>query len=227
MRVLVVEDDERLLDAIASVLEDEHYRVDRADNGHEGFLLASQDCYDLLVLDIMLPAMDGISLIQSLRKRGIHTPCLFLTAKDSVESRVRGLDAGADDYLVKPFAIDELLARLRALHRRKGTETEAVLGYGGLTLAEQDCEAIYRGSRIKLTTKEYELLAFLIRHKEQIVKRDQVFARVWGMDSEANETAVDLYVHYLRKKLHSCGCDHYIRTIRSVGYMLKAESVHV
>jgi two-component system, OmpR family, response regulator CiaR len=179
------------------------------------------------VLDIMLPGIDGIALIQELRREGIRTPCLFLTAKDSVDSRVRGLDAGADDYLVKPFAIDELLARLRALHRRKGNEPDAGLVYGGLSLSEPDCEAVYEGSRVKLTAKEYDLLAFLIRHKEQIVKRDQVFARVWGVDSEANETAVDLYVHYLRKKLHACGCEHYIRTVRSVGYMLKVDSVHV
>ncbi|SDC53196.1 DNA-binding response regulator, OmpR family, contains REC and winged-helix (wHTH) domain [Paenibacillus sp. UNCCL117] len=227
MRVLVVEDDKRLLDAIASVLEDEQYQVDCADNGREGLLLAGQGVYDLLILDIMLPAMDGISVIQELRKRGVRTPCLFLTAKDSVESRVRGLDAGADDYLVKPFAIDELLARLRALHRRKGQEAEPVLAYGGLSLSAQDCEAVCGDKTIKLTAKEYDLLAFFIRHKEQIVKRDQVFARVWGMNSEANETAVDLYVHYLRKKLSACGCEHYIRTVRSVGYMLKAESVHV
>ncbi|MED4600789.1 response regulator transcription factor [Paenibacillus validus] len=228
MRVLVVEDDAHLLDAIVAVLEDEHYQVDYAEHGHEGYALAEQGHYDLLVLDIMLPGMDGLSMIQSLRKHGIRTPCLFLTARDSIEARVKGLDAGADDYLVKPFAIDELLARLRALHRRKkGPAEETPLTYGGLVLSPDDCEATCNGTLIKLTSKEYELLAYLIQHKEQIVKRDQIFNRVWGLDSNANETAVDLYVHYLRKKLNACGCESYIRTVRSVGYMLKAEGAHV
>lgn len=228
MRVLVVEDDAHLLEAIVAVLEDEHYQVDYAGHGHEGYVLAGQGHYDLLVLDIMLPGMDGLAIIQSLRKDGIHTPCLFLTARDTVEARVKGLDAGADDYLVKPFAIDELLARLRALHRRnKGSAEETALTYGGLVLSEGDYEAVCHGTPIKLTSKEYELLAYFIQHKEQIIKRDQIFNRVWGLDSNANETAVDLYVHYLRKKLNACGCGSYIRTVRSVGYMLKAEGVHV
>ncbi|WP_281887414.1 response regulator transcription factor [Paenibacillus sp. YYML68] len=227
MRVLVVEDDKRLQEAIASVLADEQYEVDRASDGDEGYRLALQGVYDMLVLDIMLPGMNGLSVLRKLRSEGVDTPCLFLTAKDAVSDRVQGLDAGADDYLVKPFAIDELLARLRALQRRKkGAGADQPLSYAGLTLHEHRLEGDYGGTSIKLTSKEFELLSYLIRHKEQIVRREQIFSSVWGLESEANETAVDLYVHYLRKKLQPYGCEHYIRTIRSVGYMLKAEGVY-
>lgn len=228
MRILVVEDDRNLLEAIATVLEDEQYHVDKADNGRNGLLLAEKGIYDLLVLDIMLPDLDGISLIKQLRKKADVTPALFLTARDSVESRVQGLDAGADDYLVKPFAINELLARIRSLIRRsKGYASEGEIQYGELNLPANEYEAYCKGQPLKLTLKEYELLSYLIQNQGQILKREQIFNRVWGFDSDANETAVDLYVHYLRKKLVPYGCDPYIHTIRGVGYMLKADESHV
>jgi two-component system response regulator CiaR len=228
MKVLVVEDDRHLLEAMVSVLEDENYEVDQADNGLEGLHYAEQGLYDLLLLDIMLPGLDGISIIHKLRRKGIVTPTLFLTASDSVESRVRGLDAGADDYMTKPFAIDELLARVRALLRRsKGYGAEGELSYGPFLLHPGDYEVFCNGETVKLTVKEFELLTYLLQNKEQILRRDQVFARVWGFDSDANETAVDLYVHYIRKKLQPFGGDQCIRTIRGVGYMLKAVEAHV
>ncbi|TBL76280.1 response regulator transcription factor [Paenibacillus thalictri] len=228
MRVLVVEDDHNLREAIASVLEDEQYEVDAADNGHDGLLSAEHGIYDLLILDIMLPGIDGITLIRTLRRKGIFTPALCLTARDTVEARVQGLDAGADDYLVKPFAINELLARIRALLRRsKGFGVGGELAYGAITLAVSEYEAVCNGQTVKLTSKEYELLSYLVQNKEQILKRDQIFNRVWGLDSDANETAVDLYIHYIRKKLMPSGCDHYIHTVRGVGYMLKAGDDHV
>ncbi|WP_188066855.1 response regulator transcription factor [Brevibacillus brevis] len=222
MLILAVEDEKALLQTIAGVLADEGYQVDMADRGDDGLLLAERGIYDLLVLDIMMPGMDGLSLVRTLRTKGIMTPVLFLTAKDSVESRVEGLDAGADDYLVKPFAAEELTARVRALLRRQGKQnTEGELAYGPLSLKINEYDGFVDDEPMKLTTKEYELLKYFLQNREQILTRQQIFDRVWGIDSEANYGVVDLYVHYLRKKLGAY--EGFIRTIRNVGYILKKE----
>ncbi|MCC8433851.1 response regulator transcription factor [Brevibacillus sp. M2.1A] len=222
MLILAVEDEKALLQTIAGVLSDEGYQVDTADRGDDGLLLAERGIYDLLVLDIMMPGMDGLSLVRTLRAKGIMTPVLFLTAKDSVESRVEGLDAGADDYLVKPFAAEELTARVRALLRRQGKQnTEGELAYGPLSLKINEYDGFVDDEPMKLTTKEYELLKYFLQNREQILTRQQIFDRVWGIDSEANYGVVDLYVHYLRKKLGAY--EGFIRTIRNVGYILKKE----
>lgn len=224
MRVLVVEDDRALLKAITNVFQDESYQVDQAETGDEGLLLAETGIYDLLVLDIMLPGRDGLSIIKELRAKSITTPTLFLTAKDSVEARVQGLDAGADDYLVKPFAVEELLARVRALLRRNGKlGSEGEVAYGPITLPTNEYDAVVQDTALKLSGKEYELLKYLVLNREQILTRAQIFDRVWGIDSEANDSIVDLYIHYLRKKLAPFCADSLIRTIRGVGYMLKEE----
>ncbi|GEC91906.1 MULTISPECIES: response regulator transcription factor [Brevibacillus] len=222
MLILAVEDEKALLQTIAGVLTDEGYQVDTAERGDDGLLLAERGIYDLLVLDIMMPGMDGLSLVRTLRAKGIITPVLFLTAKDSVESRVEGLDAGADDYLVKPFAAEELTARVRALLRRQGKQnTEGELAYGPLSLKINEYDGFVDDEPMKLTTKEYELLKYFLQNREQILTRQQIFDRVWGIDSEANYGVVDLYVHYLRKKLGAY--EGFIRTIRNVGYILKKE----
>ncbi|ATF10867.1 response regulator transcription factor [Brevibacillus sp. HB1.2] len=222
MLILAVEDEKALLQTIAGVLTDEGYQVDTAERGDDGLLLAERGIYDLLVLDIMMPGMDGLSLVRTLRTKGIMTPVLFLTAKDSVESRVEGLDAGADDYLVKPFAAEELTARVRALLRRQGKQnTEGDLAYGPLSLKINEYDGFVDDEPMKLTTKEYELLKYFLQNREQILTRQQIFDRVWGIDSEANYGVVDLYVHYLRKKLGAY--EGFIRTIRNVGYILKKE----
>ncbi|MBY0083671.1 response regulator transcription factor [Brevibacillus brevis] len=222
MLILAVEDEKALLQTIAGVLSDEGYQVDTADRGDDGLLLAERGIYDLLVLDIMMPGMDGLSLVRTLRAKGIMTPVLFLTAKDSVESRVEGLDAGADDYLVKPFAAEELTARVRALLRRQGKQnTEGELAYGPLSLKINEYDGFVDDEPMRLTTKEYELLKYFLQNREQILTRQQIFDRVWGIDSEANYGVVDLYVHYLRKKLGAY--EGFIRTIRNVGYILKKE----
>ncbi|QYR22730.1 response regulator transcription factor [Paenibacillus sp. sptzw28] len=226
MRLLVAEDDKHLLSVLSTVLFDEEFDLDQAENGIDAKLMAEHNEYDAIILDIMLPEIDGISILRKLRANSDATPVLILTAKDSVESRVAGLDAGADDYLVKPFAIDELLARIRALLRRsKGLGVSEII-YGDLLLSHHSYDGFCSGKALKLTPKEYELLAYFLQNKEQILRRDQIFNRVWGYYSEANETAVDLYVHYIRKKLAAFGCEEYIRTIRSVGYMLKAVDRH-
>ncbi|GED60181.1 response regulator transcription factor [Brevibacillus formosus] len=222
MLILAVEDEKALLQTIAGVLTDEGYQVDTAERGDDGLLLAERGIYDLLVLDIMMPGMDGLSLVRTLRTKGIMTPVLFLTAKDSVESRVEGLDAGADDYLVKPFAAEELTARVRALLRRQGKQNpEGELAYGPLSLKINEYDGFVDDEPMKLTTKEYELLKYFLQNREQILTRQQIFDRVWGIDSEANYGVVDLYVHYLRKKLGAY--EGFIRTIRNVGYILKKE----
>lgn len=222
MRVLVVEDDRALRKAVVNILQDEDYLTEEAEAGDEGLLLAETHTYDLLVLDIMLPGMDGLSLIKRLRTKGVKTPALFLTAKDSVDARVRGLDAGADDYLVKPFAVEELLARIRALLRRDGKlAPEGELSYGPISFLPKEHDGCVQGTALKLTSTEYELLQYLVQNREQILSRSQIFDRIWGLDSEANDSIVDLYIHYLRKKLTPFGCEQMIRTVRGIGYMLK------
>ncbi|MDB5084840.1 MAG: DNA-binding response regulator [Bacilli bacterium] len=228
MRLLAVEDDAPLLDVIVKVLEDESYKVDRADTGTDGLFMAEQGIYDLLILDIMLPGVNGISIVKQLRAKSILTPILLLTARDTVEDRVKGLDAGADDYLIKPFAVAELLARTRALLRRQGKAgVEGEMAYGPIYLRSQTHEGYINDEPLNLTIKEYELLEFFLRNREQILTRDQIFDRIWGFGSEAISTVVDVYVHYLRKKLAAQGCDQYIRTVRGVGYMLKEGIKHV
>ncbi|REE78730.1 DNA-binding response OmpR family regulator [Paenibacillus taihuensis] len=222
MRILIVEDDRPLRDAIAMVLREEAYQIDEADNGLEGLYLAEQRIHDLIVLDIMMPGMDGLSVLQSLRAKGITLPILLLTARDSVEDRVLGLDAGADDYMIKPFAMPELLARIRVLMRRQSRGApDGELKYGGISVKCQAMEGYADGEPLKLTAKEFELMEFLLLNREQILTKEQLLDRVWGIDSDAGIGVVDVYVHYLRKKLAPSGYDRCIHTIRGVGYMLK------
>lgn len=225
MRVLIVEDDAGLRDAVVTVFAEESYQVDEAGDGDEGLLLAEQGIHDLLVLDIMLPGLSGIEIVKRLRKKGQTVPILLLTARDSVADRVKGLDAGADDYVVKPFAVQELLARARAVLRRHGVlNPEGDLGYDRLSLRPKAHDGYVDDQPLKLTAKEYKLLEFLLLNKEQILTRDQIFDRVWGFDVDTNSSVVDVYLHYLRKKLAPVGCGHLLRTVRGVGYMLTGKS---
>jgi len=222
MRILVVEDDLPLRRIISTILKEEQYEVDQAENGEDGYFMASSTEYDLITLDIMLPKMDGFTLIRQLRSEGVQTPTLFLSAKDRIEDRVKGLDFGADDYIVKPFATEELLARVRSLLRRAGkTGLEGKIAYGPILLDTNQHEGFIQQEVLKLTIKEYELLFYLIQNKEQILTRDQIFQRVWGIESETTDAIVELYIHYLRKKLAPFGYEQLIRTVRGVGYMLK------
>ncbi|ULT57671.1 response regulator transcription factor [Neobacillus drentensis] len=222
MRILVVEDDLPLRRIISTILKEEQYEVDQAENGEDGYFMASSTEYDLITLDIMLPKMDGFTLIRQLRSEGFQTPTLFLSAKDRIEDRVKGLDFGADDYIVKPFATEEFLARVRSLLRRTGKMgLEGKIAYGPILLDTNQHEGFIQQEVLKLTIKEYELLFYLIQNKEQILTRDQIFQRVWGIESETTEAIVDLYIHYLRKKLAPFGYEPFIRTVRGVGYMLK------
>jgi two-component system response regulator CiaR len=225
LRILVVEDDRPLLDAVVMVLKEEAYQVDEALNGLDGLYLAQQRIHDLIVLDIMLPGQDGLTVLSTLRSEGMTIPILLLTARDSVEDRVHGLDIGADDYIVKPFATPELLARIRVLLRRQsGGAPDGELNYGRLSVKCQLMEGYANGEPLKLTVKEFELMEYLLINREQILTKEQLLDRVWGIDTGAGLGVIDVYVHYLRKKLAPSGCDRYIRTIRGVGYLLKEES---
>jgi two-component system response regulator CiaR len=222
MRVLVVEDDFPLRRIISTILEEEQYHVDQAENGEEGYFMAFSGEYDLITLDIMLPKMDGFSLMKKLRREGLQIPTLFLTAKDRIEDKVHGLDLGADDYIVKPFATEEFLARVRSVLRRSGKlGNEGKISYGPILLDTNEHEGYIHNDVLKLTIKEFELLYYFIQNKEQILTRDQIFGRIWGIESETTDAIVDLYIHYLRKKLAPYDCDRLIRTVRGVGYRLK------
>lgn len=222
MRILAVEDDKHLLATIARILREEGYEVDGTETGDDGLYMAQHGIYDLLVLDIMLPGMSGLELIRRLRAEGIAVPLLLLTARDSVEDVVRGLDSGADDYLTKPFEIREFTARVRALLRRHGAaDLNGELRYHRLSLNMKTRNASVDGHPLELTHKEFELLHFLLRNREQILTREQLCSRVWGLDTEIGLNVVDVYIYYLRKKLKPFHYDQVIRTVRNVGYMLK------
>ncbi|MGP0584901.1 response regulator transcription factor [Paenibacillus timonensis] len=222
MKILVVEDDADLLKTLKTLFEEEGYQVDPAGCGEEGCYMAEQDIYDLLVLDMLLPGMDGLEIVRRSRAKRVRTPILFLTARDSVEDMVKGLDTGADDYMTKPFEVPELLARVRALLRRHAPlDQEGGLTYQRLSLNTRTKEAAIGGDKLELTQKEFELLEYLLQNREQIVTKEQICSRVWGLDSDVGLNIVEVYIYYLRKKLKAFQYDHIIHTIRNVGYMLK------
>ncbi|MCF8563227.1 response regulator transcription factor [Alicyclobacillus tolerans] len=221
-QALIVEDDVEIAKITASFLREESWQCAVAHTGSLGLNMALQGSYDLIILDCMLPDISGVEVVRKIRQASLMTPVLFLTALDGVQDRVRGLDAGADDYLTKPFDIPELLARIRALSRRKGSiVVKERLVYGPLTISQDSHDGIANGTLLQLTGKEYEILKYLLRNAEQILTREQLFVRVWGYDSDAGPSVVDVYVHRLRKKLAEHGCDRYIKTVRSIGYMLR------
>lgn len=221
MKLLLVEDEIKLAQALSHILRKNGYILDHAADGETGFELAAGGGYDLIILDRMLPRRDGISVLKELRSLGMHTPVIFMTAKDSPQDRVEGLDAGADDYLIKPFSVDELLARLRALSRRKDKDlVDATLTAGGFTLDPLKGEVARGREMIQLSVKESMLLEILMRNRGQVVTKERIFERVWGYDSETEFGNIDLYIHYLRKKLG----DACIKTVRGVGYFLKEDT---
>ncbi|MCC5468463.1 response regulator transcription factor [Pelosinus baikalensis] len=222
MRILVVEDDQMLREVVVAVLKEEEYLVHETGNGEEGLYLASQNVHDLLILDIMLPEVSGLEIVKALRSKSITMPIMLLTAKDSVQDRVIGLNSGADDYLVKPFAIPELLARVKALLRRTGMGgKEGELLYGDISVNSKLRDGFVDKNALQLTSKEYELLEYLILNQGHILTREQIFDRIWGFESETTIGIVDLYIHYLRKKLTAQGSQIVIQTIRGAGFMMK------
>jgi two-component system OmpR family response regulator len=220
-RTLLVEDEPRMADAIRRVLVAEHYTVDVARDGTEALAFLMQNTYDVVVLDRLLPDMTGIDVLRSMRARRVATPVLMLTALSALEHRVEGLDAGADDYLPKPFAFSELLARLRALARRSPEIASERLTAGDIELDPVRHEVTVNGRSEMLSAREYALLGYLIRHAGQVVTRQQILDSVWGAEPDVYSNVVDLYVHYLRNKLAALGRRRALQTVRGVGYALR------
>ncbi len=222
MRILLVEDEQHLSEAVAHILKKNHYTVDAVYDGQDGLNYAETGIYDLIILDIMLPKLDGISVLRALRRSRLDTPVLLLSAKSEISDKVQGLDSGADDYLAKPFSTDELLARIRALSRRKGeVAADNNLAFGDILL-NTSTMALSKGSlSVNLTLKEFEVLEHLIRRGDMISPKEQIIEKLWGFDSEAEANHVEVYVSFLRKKLSFVKSDVTIQAVRGVGYVLK------
>jgi DNA-binding response OmpR family regulator len=220
-KILLVEDEVQLARFIALELESEGYQVNVAHDGMTGLMLAREHSPDLALLDWMLPGLSGVELCRRLRATGFKAPIIFLTAKDEVEDRVAGLDAGADDYVTKPFSIEELLARVRAHLRRNQEADEDILQFETLVLNRKTRE-VDRGARaIALTAKEFDLLEYFLRHPRQVLTRDQILENVWGYDFVGDSNIVEVYVRYLRLKLEETQESRLIHTVRGVGYALR------
>lgn len=216
MRILVVEDEHKIANSIKQGLEQEKYAVDVSYTGIDGFDLASTEDYDLIILDLMLPGMTGLEICQKLRRQNIHVPILILTAKGEIQDKITGLDTGADDYLTKPFAFEELLARIRALIRRPHQNDGAVLKVADLILNPANYEVAHNGQPLQLTSKEFSLLEYFMRHPNQILTKNQIINHVWNYESNILPNTIEVYIGYLRKKLKS----KLIKTIRGFGYKL-------
>jgi DNA-binding response OmpR family regulator len=222
MRVLIVEDDLRMASLVRRGLTGEGLAADVAANGEEGLWLAQAHPYDAIVLDVMLPGLDGFSVCQQLRAQRTHTPVLMLTARDAIDDRVAGLDSGADDYLAKPFAFRELLARVRALLRREGRSRDPVLRVADLEIDTVSHEVRRAGKPLELTSKEYAILEYFARNPNRVLTRTQIAEHVWDYDFVAMSNVIDVYVGYLRRKLGDDGESRLLRTIRGAGYQLRA-----
>lgn len=223
MRVLVIEDETKVGCFIKRALEEESYAVDLCEDGAKGLEMALVTDYDLLVVDLMLPSMSGMEILKTIRRERIQTPVLILTAQSQVDQRVKGLDAGADDYLTKPFAIDELLARVRALLRRGTPESPGILQVDDLILNPATRDVTRGGQRIDLTLKEYALLEYLMRHTGRVLTRPMISEHVWNQDFDTFTNVIDVYVNYLRNKIDRGRAKKLIHTVRGSGYMLKVD----
>ena len=223
MRILVVEDEAKVASFIRRALEEESYAVDLCADGAQGLAMGEGGGYDLIILDVMLPALSGVEVLTALRRKHIGTPVLILTAQSQVEHKVRGLDAGADDYLTKPFAIEELLARVRVLLRRGSVAAAGILQIDDLTLNPGTREVTRGGQKIELTAKEYALLEYLMRNAGRVLTRPMIAEHVWNQDFDTYTNVIDVYVNYLRAKIDKGHARRLIHTVRGSGYALKAE----
>ncbi len=225
MRVLIVEDEKKVAKALRDGLEAEHYEVRVASTGEEGFFLVNHESFDVVVLDLMLPRRDGLEVLTTLRRRGLQTPVLILTAKDTVADRVHGLDSGADDYLVKPFAFPELLARIRALLRRGRPDQILKLQQDDLAMDLVTRNVARAGQTLELTVKEFELLEYLLRHAGQVVSREMLGREVWHVTARATplDNVIDVTIARLRRKIDDPFERKLLHTVRGVGFLLRSE----
>jgi len=221
MRILLVEDDLPLANVITRALKEESYAIDHAPDGQEGEWLAFENPYDLILLDLMLPRKDGLSVLKALRDGGISTPVLILTARDSTQDVVSGLDLGADDYLRKPFSLDELLARIRALLRRQAADLVTIIQIGPLSVNTSNKQVSRDGQAIDLTAKEYALVEYLARHAGSVVSRTQLSEHVWDMNFDPASNVLDVYLGYIRNKIDKPFGYSLLKTVRGHGYMLE------
>lgn len=221
MKILIVEDDNLILQSLRDSLSD-YYNIDFASDGEEGLYLAEQNIYDAIILDVMLPCLNGNQILKALREEGIETPALFLTAKDSLEDKIRGFKMGADDYIVKPFHIEELRVRIEALLRRSGSlGLENIIKFESMEMNIKTRELYINKEKIDLQAKQFDLLEYLINNKGSILTKEQIFDRIWGFESDTTINIVEVYIHNLRKILSFYGYDKYIKTVRGCGYMFK------
>jgi heavy metal response regulator len=223
MRLLVIEDEKKVANFIRKGLEEEHYAVDTAYDGEVGLFMAETNEYDLIVLDLMIPKIDGIEVLKRIRGNKINVPVLVLTAKATVEDIVKGLDTGCDDYLTKPFEFVEFLARIRALLRREKIDKEPILKVADLTLSLVTHKVMRKGKEIELTSKEYALLEYFMRNPEKVLTRTMISEHVWDYHFDSLTNVVDVYVNYLRKKIDKDFETKLIHTLRGVGYIMKKE----
>lgn len=221
MRILIVEDEKKVAGFVRKGLEEETYAVDVAYDGEEGFHLASMNQYDMIILDLMLPKMEGLEVLTRLRDKKVTTPILLLTAKDAVEDKVEGLNKGADDYLTKPFAFSELLARVRSLLRRGQVETKTELQVGDLNLDMVSHKVSRNGEEIELTGKEYSLLEYFMRNEGKVLTRTMIAEHVWDYNFDTFTNVIDVYVNHLRKKIDKKYPSKLLHTLRGVGYVMR------
>ncbi len=221
MRILVIEDEPSLLSLIAKRLKEKGYNVDTAKNGSQGEKYIYSVDYDCIVLDLMIPVIDGMTLLRKIRSKKINTPVLILTARDSIEDRVNGLDTGADDYLIKPFSFDELLARIRALVRRQKEKRDIILSIDDLKLDTVTREVSRGDKMIELTSKEYAMLEYFLKNINRVLTKSQIAEHVWDLDFEYNSNIVEVYIRYLRRKIDEGFENKLIHTIRGGGYVIK------
>lgn len=223
MRILVVEDEQSLNRIITKRLEKEGYSVDSCYDGEEALHYLDMGEFDAVILDIMIPKIDGLSVLKSIREKQLEIPVLFLTARDSIDDRVKGLDAGADDYLIKPFAFDELLARLRVMIRKKAGNVTNIFEIADLTVDINSRRVWRNGDEIMLSAKEFDVLEYLIRNKDIVLSREKIESHIWNFDYSGGSNVIDVYIRYLRKKVDDPYDKKLIHTIRGAGYVLRIE----
>ena len=221
MRLLVVEDDASIRGFIVRGLTEEGFAVDEAVDGEEGRFKADDTAYDLIVLDLTLPKHDGLGILADLRRRAVQTPVLVLTARDAVADRIRGLDQGADDYLVKPFAFEELLARIRALLRRTQRRFDAVLRVGSLVLDRMRRQAVWADAKLDLSAREFAILEYLMQHPGEVLSRTRIYEHVWNEQMEIMSNVIDVHIKEIRRKLAQLGAEQVIVTVRGAGYRIE------